>query len=285
MKKFIRFGAILCCLVMLFSGCGSTQTPTEPTMEESTMLPKNKTYNILFIGNSYTFYNDMPTIYFSNMAKSCGYDVKVTSITKGAYTLEKFADPTDPYGKMVDTALSTPGTYDFVILQEQSMRPAIETVGSFYDGVRDLVPRIRETGAKPFLYATWGRQEGNEKLTEYNMTNESMTWKLANAYAAIGEELDVPVIHAGLAFYDVYTNSEINLYSADGSHPSPTGSYLVAMTLFCGIFGVDPVEATFSGSATAEEDVILRNAAKTVLYDTPAIPEEYKTASKGIPNE
>ncbi len=244
------------------------------------MLSKDKTYSVLFVGNSYTFYNDMPTVYFENMAKACGYNIKVTSITKGAYTLEKFADPADNYGKMVDTALSVPGTYDYVILQEQSMRPSIDTVDKFYEGVRQLDKKIREAGAQPVLYATWGRQTGNEKLTQYNMTNESMTWKLAAAYAAIGEELDIPVIHVGLAFRDVYANTDINLYSADGSHPSATGSYLVAMSLFCGIFGVDPVEAPFSGGASGEEDQILRAAAKAILEETPEIPEEYKTVSQ-----
>lgn len=274
MKIWIQILVGLCCLSFLV-GCSTRTQPVDTTIpEESSMLSKDKSYSILFIGNSYTFYNDMPTIYFANMAKACGYDVKVTAITKGAHTLEKFADPSDVYGKMVETALSVPDTYDFVILQEQSMRPAIDTADKFYEALRNLVPRIRKVGAQPVLYATWGRQIGNDKLTEYDMTNESMTYKLANAYAAIGKELDVPVMHVGLAFYDVYTNSNIDLYNADGSHPSATGSYLAAMTLFCGIFGEDPTEAPFSGSATAEEDVILRAAAKTVLYETPTLPME-----------
>ncbi len=276
---FCKIMAILLCVVLL-TGCGAVKSEEATPQEDSTMLSKDKTYSVLFVGNSYTFYNDMPTVYFENMAKACGYSVKVTSITKGAYTLEKFADPGDPYGKMVDTALSAAGAYDFVILQEQSMRPALDTVDKFYEGTRKLAEKVRQAGAQPVLYATWGRQTGNEKLTEYNMTNESMTWKLAAAYAAIGEELDIPVYHVGLAFHDVYINSKIDLYSADGSHPSPTGSYLAAMTLFCGIFGVDPVDAPFSGGASPEEDTILRAAAKAILQETPEIPEEYKTVSQ-----
>ena len=283
MKSVCKFVAVLLCVALL-SGCGAAKPATGETnpQEGSSMLSKDKTYSVLFVGNSYTFYNDMPTVYFENMAKACGYSVKVTSITKGAYTLEKFADPGDPYGKMVDTALSAAGAYDFVILQEQSMRPSLDAVGKFYEGTRKLAEKVRQAGAQPVLYATWGRQTGNEKLTEYNMTNESMTWKLAAAYAAIGEELDIPVYHVGLAFHDVYINSKIDLYSADGSHPSPTGSYLAAMTLFCGIFGVDPVDAPFSGSATAEEDQLIRAAVKAVLDAVPTIPEEYKTDSRGI---
>jgi hypothetical protein len=235
------------------------------------MLSKDHTYNILFIGNSYTFYNDMPTTFFEPMAKVCGYDVRVTVITKGAHTLEKFADPTDGYGKMVDTALSANGAFDYVILQEQSVRPAIAS-DAFYTAVRTLSERIRTVGAQPILYATWGRQTGSETLTKYGLTNETMIYQLASAYAAIGKELDIPVMHAGLAFYDVNTNSNISLYNADLSHPSSEGSYLAAMTLFCGIFDVDPVAAPFSSPLSAEEDSIVRAAVAKALH-SPVIPK------------
>lgn len=245
------------------------------------MPTESKTCNVLFIGNSYTFYNDMPTAYFQVMAKACGYDVQVTAITKGAYTLEKFADNTDDYGAKVARTL-VPGAFDYVILQEQSVRPAANTVPAFYDAVRKLADMIRQSGAEPILYSTWGRKTGSDTLEKYSMTSDSMTWKLAAAYSAIGEELDIPVMHVGLAFYDVFTNSSINLYNDDRSHPSAAGSYLAAMTLFCGMFDVDPVEAAFSGPVDAEEDAILRAAAKNALQNTPQIPQEYQTTSQNV---
>ena len=245
------------------------------------MLPKDKSYSVLFIGNSYTFYNDMPTAYFQPMATACGYDVKVTTITKGAYTLEKFADPGDVYGGIVANALSGSTHYDYVIIQEQSARPAVNTP-AFYDGVRALVSRIREIGAQPVLYATWGRKDGSDKLTEYGMTSEEMTWKLAAAYDAIAEELDIPVAHAGIAFRQVYTQSKIELYNSDKSHPSPVGSYLAAMTLFCEILGANPVELSLTGPVSGEEDALIRTAVYSVTVETPEIPDAFKTVSSGV---
>lgn len=279
--KLFRLGALMLAMVILCA-CGSPAgTAPETTEGDDSMLSKDKEYSILFIGNSYTFFNDMPTVYFQTMAKACGYKVKVTTITKGAYTLEKFADPSDNYGKMVDNALSGHEKFDFVILQEQSVRPAIAPE-KFYDGVRPLVEKIRAIGAQPVLYATWGRQTGSDKLTETGMTKESMTWKLAAAYSAIGQELDIPVCHAGLAFYEISTNTQVDLYSADLSHPSAQGSYLAAMTLFAGIFGVDPVDAPFSGPVSGEDDVAMRQAAHTAAFEAPAIPEEYRLSSSGV---
>jgi len=108
-----------------------------------------------------------------------------------------------------------------------------------------------------------------------------MTWKLAAGYQAIGDELDIPVVHVGIAFYDVYTNqSSIELYNADKSHPSYAGSYLAAASLFAKIFNVNPMTVSFNGDLSASNATILREAARKAVFETPSIPDEYKTASR-----
>ena len=240
-------------------------------------------YSILFIGNSYTYYNDMPTAIFEKLAESAGYEVKVTAVTKGSYKLCQFADPADEYGAMVEKALKGTEKYDFVILQEQSFRPASENAPDFYASVRNLSERIRATGATPILYATWGYKAGNSNLDKYGLTNESMTWKLAAAYRAIGDELGISVAHVGLAFYDVYTaQCGIELYNADRSHPSYAGSYLAAATLFARIFSADPTGAKYTGELTSNDAEILSRAAKRAVFEISSIPDEYIISSKGI---
>jgi hypothetical protein len=193
-----------------------------------------------------------------------------------------FANPTDEYGALVEEALTGEEKYDYVIIQEQSILPASKTPRAFYNAVRNLSERIRATGAKPILYSTWGRKTGSPTLGTYGWTNESMTWKLAAAYYAIGDELDIPVVYAGLAFHDVYTNSsEIELYNPDMSHPSYEGSYLAAATIFAHIFDTDPAMIPLSdkinvSAATAD---ILNDAAWRAVSEPHDIPEEYKTTS------
>lgn len=241
-----------------------------------TELSKNKSYSLLFIGNSYTYYNDMPTALFAPIAQAAGYRVDVTAITKGAHTLAKHADPADEYGAKVTAALTGEKKYDFILLQEQSLRPAAQSPASFFGAVRNLSARIRATGAEPILYATWGRKAGASALDTYGWTNESMTYRLAAGYAAIGAELDIPVVHVGLAFHAVYKNrAETELYNADLSHPSYAGSYLAAMTLFAGVFGIDPKTVPYDGDLTSAEAALLREAAYNAVFETPDIPEEY----------
>ena len=232
-----------------------------------------KQYKILFIGNSYTYFNDMPTAIFQRLATSAGYEVSVTAITKGGYKLRQHADIAKEHGAKVDAALNGEPSYDYVVLQEQSVLPATEDAHDFHEAVRNFAERIRKTGAQPILYATWGRKTGNSTLDTYGWTNESMTWRLASSYQAIGDELKIPVAHVGLAFFDVYTHhEEIELYDPDKTHPSYSGSYLAAATLLAKIFSLDPTALTDNGDLTAPEAELLRQAAKSAVWETPAIP-------------
>ena len=262
--------------------------PTEPAENIVNALPKDKKYSILFIGNSYTKRYSMPTEIFEPMAKAAGYDVEVTAILNGGHTLLQFADPNDTYGAQVAAELSPEnyGKYDYVVIQEQSLRPVTDT-GKFYDGVRALVEKIRAVGATPVLYSHWGRKTGSPDLINLKLTNESMTWKLAAVGEAIGNELDIPVAYVGLAFFDVYTNEPgVELYDDDLYHPVYNGSYLAAATIFAKIFGVDPTTVYYSGDLVdTAAFVALPTAAKKAVFNTPEIPAEYKTTSEGVTSE
>lgn len=291
----MKLRVILCALtsaMLLFAACSaslmheneSVEVESERTLQSDEQsnggLDMDKTYSVLFIGNSYTYYNDMPNAIFEKIAVAEGYKIEVTAITKGAHKLSMFADPSDECGAKVEEALCGEKKYDFVVLQEQSVRPASENADDFYKAVRNLAERIRKTGATPVLYATWGRKTGSDTLDKYGWTNEVMTWKLAAGYQAISDELNIPVAHVGLAFYDVYTaENEIELYDADKTHPSYAGSYLAASALFSVMFDADPTDIEFEGELSQGDKEILLAAAKRAVYKTPPIPEEYKTNS------
>ena len=250
-----------------------TEPETEPPLG-TTELDKSKTYKILFVGNSYTYCNNMPTRYFGEIMEAAGYSVKILSLTKGGWTLSGSANSQDELGKQVDMAL-THQKFDFVILQEQSMTPAVNA-GSFYGGVRRLNKKIRESGGIPVLYATWGRKQGSGDLTATGLTAETMTWKLAAAYEHMGQTHDIPVAHVGLAFWDIVRNHRnITLHDPDMSHPSAEGSYLAALTLFARITGIDPTTVDYEGGVGSNIEPILKEAARKAVFETPEIPEEY----------
>lgn len=216
-------------------------------------------YNILFIGNSYTYVNNLPAI-FKEIAKSAGIEVNATAVTNGGWTLEKHADINDVYGSATDAVLKGK-KFDYVVLQEQSIRPATETE-RFRAAVEKLLAKIEENGAKSYFYCTWGRKEGSSVLIDNNWTHEVMTEKLIAAYTAVGEKFGIPVAYVGKAFSDINKNHpEIDLYTADLSHPSKYGSFLAALTIFTKIFDKDPRDISYNYIFTEEEAAVLKDAA------------------------
>ncbi len=251
----------------------TTVPETEPPLG-TTELDKSKTYKILFVGNSYTYCNDMPTRYFGEIMEAAGYSVKILSLTKGGWTLLNSSNARDELGSKVDSILKNQ-EFDFVILQEQSMTPAVNS-GSFYNAVKRLDNKIRESGATPVLYATWGRKQGSGDLTATGLIAETMTWKLAASYEHMGQTHDIPVAHVGLAFWDIVQNERrVNLFDTDLSHPNAAGSYLAALTIFARITGIDPTTVDYEGGVNPTIEPILKEAARKAAFETPEIPEEY----------
>lgn len=248
--------------------------------EDSTVilpLEKNKTYKILFIGNSYIHYNSTVPTEFKKIASSAGYTVEVTSITKGAWTLEQFADPTDSMGKKVNDALATK-QYDYVFMQEQSHTP-VTNPEKFYNGAEKLAAKIRDAGAEPVFYCTWGRKNGNGDIAKFGLVdNETMTWNLAAAYRKMGIDLDAPVAYVGHVFYDLYTKTDINVYHTDGSHPSTVGTYTAALTLFCTLFRVSADEVTYDFELDESVFSTIKGYVNNAAVEPPAIPDKYLDA-------
>lgn len=181
---------------------------------------------VLFIGNSYTYYNDMPQTYFVKEADAAGCCATVTSITKGGAYLSQYADSENEQGKIFRQ--KTNGQhYDFAVLQDQSLNPILDEE-RFLESVRALKTLIN---ADHFvLYATWGRNDGSPQLEELGLTREQMTEKLSLAYNKAAKLYDMRVAEVGKAFLKYETKND--LYDEDKSHPSPIGSAVAARVIF-----------------------------------------------------
>lgn len=184
---------------------------------------------VLFVGNSYTFYNDMPQTFFTECAKEAGVEVEVTSVTRGGHRLAQFADADYEEGKRLRQIIEGK-RYDVAILQEQSLTPIKDEEG-FLKGAEDVAKLI--SADRFILYATWGRNDGSDKLAELGLTRQEMTEKLSVAYNKAAKLLGAEVAEVGYAFLDYsekYDKDE--LYNADKSHPSALGSKIAAQVIW-----------------------------------------------------
>lgn len=214
--------------------------------------PTNKEFRkVLFIGNSYTFFNDLDVV-LKNLAASARPRVKLLTarLAKGSATLEShYADPEVK-------ALISRMKWDVVVLQEQSMRP-VQNPTAFFEYARKMGAVVKERGARPAFFMTWARKH-----------KPDMTKPLAQAYTRAGRQVGALVAPVGLAWAASLTaNPEINLYCEDQSHPSVHGTYLAACVFYAVLTGQSPVGLSNAGLAgiTAEQAKVLQQTAwKTV---------------------
>lgn len=188
-----------------------------------------KKLRVLFVGNSYTYYNDMPQNFFTDCAKAAGCEIEVTSITRGGHRLAQFAD--DQYEEGIRLRQAIGGKhYDVAILQEQSLTPIKDEEG-FLKGTEDVAKLI--SAERFLLYATWGRNDGHPALEELALTRREMTEKLSEAYHKAAERIGAEVAEVGFAFLDYSERGDVNdLYNPDKSHPSAIGSKLAAEVIW-----------------------------------------------------
>lgn len=171
----------------------------------------------LFIGNSHTYYNDMPHL-FAQLAETVDNDVHVTMLTRGGMGFPYHADGEEaPFNIRY-------GKYDYVILQHVA-HPMGDFDEMFRAG-RQLIAQAKESGAKPLLYMTWAA-EGDEA---YQPT-------MSGAYRQLAKETECALIPAGEVWQAARKAlPDVDLFYTDRRHASLAGSKLIAATAFAAIF-------------------------------------------------
>jgi hypothetical protein len=196
-----------------------------------------KPVRILFIGNSYTYVNDLPKM-LAELAKA-GKQAPIVSDreTPGGCTLEKHWKD-EKAAKKIQA-----GPWDYVVLQEHSMRPLTDRRLMFDYAVK-LDGEIKKAKAKTLLYQTWARQNTPEKQPE-----------LSKAYLDLGKELNADVVPVGMAWERALKEGpKLTLHSQDGSHPSKAGTYLAACVFYGVIYGKSPEGLPGASGGLSDED-------------------------------
>ena len=177
--------------------------------EAGKKMKNQKKLRILFIGNSHTYFNDMPEMVAEQFRKE-QYDCEVTMIAHGGWFLEQHVNEPDVRFNILY------GHYDYVVLQEHAHPFGPEE--KFYGAVRQLNQWILEAGSKAVIYMTWAKKD-----EEFNQ--ERMTL----AHEQIADELGMLLAPVGKYWWeDMRSYPDIEMYYKDGQHASPDGSRFAA---------------------------------------------------------
>lgn len=171
------------------------------------------TLNILFVGNSYTYFNNLP-----QLVSIISDSTKTKLVTKkstigGAQLREHWLGERNLKTK----EMIKDGEFDIVVLQEYSMG-AMDEPDNTKKYLRLFSDYIKENNAKPYFYLTWAR----EKAPQYQDTINTIFMEAASDSEAL-------IVPAGKAWARAKElRPTIELYDPDGSHPSELGTFLSA---------------------------------------------------------
>lgn len=228
------------------------------------------TLKVLFLGNSYTSVNDLPGL-TSLVTKSAGDSLIYSSNTPGGYTFNQHST------NATSTALISQGGWNYVVLQEQSQLPSftdgeVQSMVFPYATTLDNMIHTADSCTETIFYMTWGRKNGdasNCAVWPPVCTYEGMDSLLHLRYMMMAEDNNAEVSPVGAVWHYLRTNAPtIELYSTDESHPSPAGSYAAACTFYTSMFRKSPLNITYNYSLSAGDADIIRNAVKTVVFDS-----------------
>ncbi len=179
---------------------------------------------VLFVGNSHTYLNDMPGILAALVdAEDRGFRLKTEQSTGKGVSLEWHWHNPSTREMIADRR------WDFVVLQDRSGGP-LEEFESFRQHARLLHEEIKKQGAGTIFFMTWANRARPETQAV-----------LTDAYEKIAAELGAILTPVGRAWEKVLRfKPAFDLYHRDGRHANPVGSYLTACVFYAVLFGASP---------------------------------------------
>lgn len=205
---------IVALLTLVWAGCLGSSTEPEKTEGKP----------VMFVGNSLTYYNDMPFM-ISAMAIADGQiPLAIGSMLIGGYSLEDHWYD----GRAALEIRRIP--WEVVVLQ-QGPSSTPENRFHLQEWADAFATEARQVGAVPALYMVWPEQD---RLEAFDAVSE--------AYQDAAEAVDGMLFPVGEAWRAAWRlDPDAPLYGDDGFHPSIEGSYLAALVMYEQLYERSPI--------------------------------------------
>ena len=217
--------------------------------------PPEQLMSILFIGNSYTFFNNMPGM-LAAIASSDPNNkiaIEVQAVTNGGVALK------DLWKTGEAKPILAQRKWDYVVLQDQSFwafqkANILETTSASLNWTREIMA----VGAKPVVFMNWPRQPGSPWYSNPQyafLKNPDYSYqRFHNETNKLAKKLNAGVAPAGDYWYFAQQQyPELVLYGADGSHPAVEGTFLSALVLYRYFTGHSPAATTYTPPGVPED--------------------------------
>lgn len=225
---------------------------------------------VLFIGNSYTYSNNLPQM-IADIALSKSDSVIYDSSAPGGYTFQMHCTNSTTWQKIRSQK------WDVVVLQAQSQEPSFspsQVASQTYPYAKQLCDSIRSNNpcTEIMFFMTWGRKNGDlSNCATYSnvCTYDGMQARLRESYMMFSDSFMTSVAPVGVAWKSFRVNYPlVDLYIPDESHPSVHGTYLAACVFYSSMFKKTIVGSTYNPSLPITDVSNIQTIASQTVLDS-----------------
>ena len=213
--------------------------------------------SVLFVGNSLTQVNDLPSVLSHFAAESLSHvQMSVSAITPGGAFLY------DHWKSGQALALLREKRPTFLVLQGQSTEP-LSAPQSFARSAAAFKAEADRLHVKTILFSTWARPAGDAYYKEpvSGGSPAEMQARLSSGYAAVARATGATLAPVGMGF-ERANQLAPQIQLLDGTqHPSAAGTYLAAAILFRAMFNDSITQSSYYGGMPPEVALRLQHIA------------------------
>jgi hypothetical protein len=200
---------------------------------------------VLFIGNSLTEANGLPTLVETLSRQAQGTPISTASVVFGGFSLE------DHWNQGTAQRRIAEGGWSIVVLQQgPSSLPESQVALREWTTRFDSV--IRATGARTALYMVWPESNRRDAFDA-----------VSRSYVRAAEDVAGMLFPVGEAWRGAWRRDPaVPLYGPDGFHPTPTATYLAALVIYQQITGRSPVGLPAWMQIPTDRALLLQEAAQ-----------------------
>lgn len=202
---------------------------------------------VLFIGNSYTYENDVPGM-VQALAVAAGAPIAVETVAEPNFAL------VDHWNASAARREIARGGWKFVVLQQGPSSVEVNR-DTLRLAARAFAGEIAKVGATPALFSAW---PALDRRVDFPRAIESYRLAAADVSGVL-----LPVAGAWLAAWE--HDASLDLYAVDGLHASTAGSYLAALVIYAKLTGQSPLGAPAELRLASGERVTIAPAVATLL--------------------
>jgi hypothetical protein len=219
---------------------GCTAAPTAPGV-----LPEGN--NVLFVGNSLTYQNDLPGM-VSALAKAGGVELQTGTLTLAGHALIDYVLDGSIQPIIANGAR---GGWKFIVMQQGPSTVPI-CRDTLVLAVQEIDRLGKQGNAKSVVMMAWPSQARSFDFPKVHESSQMAAVTVGAQFAPAGD--------AWLRALD--GDPTLALYGPDGYHPAPLGTFLAALVLYEQVTGKDardlPATAAIVGQGVAAAPATVR---------------------------